>query len=141
MKVVSISTTNLFCNLNHKWPLLATLLPDCDLVGGKWKRIARMPHTNALCLPFASASSSSSSYACSFLFGHFSHCHFVRHPFGCMRITLKYMEMAFYDKDSPDSITAISPIAKCKEGPINFLYDYYEYARMGEPIIANGAIH
>lgn len=58
-----------------------------------------------------------------------------------MRITLKYMEMAFYDKDSPDSITAISPIAKCKEGPINFLYDYYEYARMGEPIIANGAIH
>lgn len=58
---------------------------------------------------------------------------FVRHPFGCMQIKLKYMEIAVYDKDSP--------FAKCKGSPINFLYDYYGYARMGIQIIANGTIH
>lgn len=60
--------------------------------------------------------------------GH-SYCHFVCHPFGCMQIRLKYMEMTFCDKDSPAlPHTTISPIAKCGS-PINFLYDYYGCAR------------
>lgn len=79
----------------------------------------------------------SPSSSCVFLFGY-SHCHFVCHPFGCMQIRLKYMEMAFCDKDSATPHVLCVSIAKCGS-PINFLYDYYGCARMGKQIIANGS--